>query len=91
MKATFKQSHKHWRFNLVLFCFLILIICSLYSRIVISMIPIIIIFCPIILLFFRKYQITDDDLLKGNGTISIQAIQNRRSIPQVSWITSGKC
>ncbi len=75
MKATFKQSHKHWRFYLVLFCFIILIICCYFSKVTISMIPMIIIFCPIFMLFFRKYQITDDDLLKGNGTISIQAIQ----------------
>ena len=75
MKATFKQSHKNWRFYLVLFCFLTLLICCYFSKIAISMIPMIIIFYPIIMLFFRKYQITDDDRLIGNGKISIQNIQ----------------
>ena len=72
MKAKFKQSQKHWRFYLVFFNYVLIIIGSFFSKV---LIPFLIIYFPIIMLFFRKYQITDDDILTGNGNVSIQDIQ----------------
>lgn len=81
MKAIFKQSFKNARFMAYCFLLLLIFIFGLISNFVWLFALILL---PMALIFSVHYHITDDDLLKGNGTVPIKFI--RKIVFQSDWV-----
>ena len=72
MKARIRKNQKDWHvyiFWILLGVFALLVIMDAFSEDKFDRLPLILCFLPLTILQLRPYQITDRDMLHGNGQI----------------------
>ena len=72
MKARIRKNQKDWHvyiFWILLGVFALLVIMNAFSEDKFDRLPLILCFLPLTILQLRPYQITDRDMLHGNGQI----------------------
>lgn len=77
MKAQIRKNQKDWHiyiFWILLGAFALLIIVNAFSSNEFDQLPLILCFLPLAILQLRPYQITDKDMLHGNGQIDVKLI-----------------
>lgn len=77
MKARIRKNQKDWHvyiFWILLGVFALLVIMDAFSEDKFDRLPLILCFLPLTILQLRPYQITDRDMLHGNGQIDVKLI-----------------
>ena len=77
MKARIRKNQKDWHvyiFWILLGVFALLVIMNAFSEDKFDRLPLILCFLPLTILQLRPYQITDRDMLHGNGQIDVKLI-----------------
>lgn len=82
MKAQFRKNQKDWHiyiFWILLGAIVLYLIADAFFRSDFDQLPLILCFLPLGLLQLRPYHITDNDVLNGNGQISVWLITRLES------------
>lgn len=82
MKARIRKNQKDWHvyiFWILLGVFALLVIMDAFSEDKFDRLPLILCFLPLTILQLRPYQITDRDMLHGNGQIDVKLISRLES------------
>ena len=82
MKARIRKNQKDWHvyiFWILLGVFALLVIMDAFSEDKFDRLPLILCFLPLTILQLRPYQITDKDMLHGNGQIDVKLISRLES------------
>ncbi|MBC5634295.1 hypothetical protein [Parabacteroides hominis] len=82
MKAQIRKNQKDWHiyiFWILLGAFALLIIVNAFSSNEFDQLPLILCFLSLAILQLRPYQITDKDMLHGNGQIDVKLISRLES------------
>lgn len=82
MKAQFRKNQKDWHiyiFWILLGAIILFLIADAFFRSDFDQLPLILCFLPLGLLQLRPYHITDNDVLNGNGQISVWLITRLES------------
>lgn len=77
MKAQIRKNQKDWHiyiFWVLLGAFALFIIADAFSEGKFDRLPLILCFLPLAIFQLRPYQITDKDMLHGNGQIDVKLI-----------------
>ena len=78
MKARIRKNQKDWHvyiFWILLGVFALLVIMDAFSEDKFDRLPLILCFLPLTILQLRPYQITDRDMLHGNGQIDVKRME----------------
>ena len=75
MKAVFKQNIRNMRFYIFAGCSLLVFSLAIMNRAISPLFGLLLIWVTLFLIFLRSYKITEDDVLKGNGDVSIKTIR----------------
>lgn len=82
MKAQIRKNQKDWHIYIVWIlvgALALLVIIDACGRDDFNKLPLVLCFLPIIILQLRPYQITDQDMLLGNGQIDVKFISKLES------------